>query len=108
MSAAPVEQFEEFGQVEVEDLDPAGLLDLVTDAEAQIRRLEAVKLHAAAHWADLHPVVAGGEVETPGGPALAVLESPESLGGDGTPAVAAFTPEPFAAALGLYRPPAPS
>ena len=102
MSAAPVEQSE------VGDLDPAGVLAAAGEAELAERRAALRKLELAAHWADLHPVVAGGEVETPGGPALAVLESPESLGGDGTPAVAAFTPEPFAAALGLYRPPAPS
>ena len=40
-------------------------------------------------------------VETPGGPALDVLTKNESLGGDGTPAVAAFTPEPFALKLGI-------
>ena len=38
---------------------------------------------------------------TPGGPALDVLTTDESLGGDGTPAVAAFTPETFALELGM-------
>ena len=40
-------------------------------------------------------------VATPGGPALDVLTKSESLGGDGTPAVAAFTPETFALKLGI-------
>ena len=56
------------------------------------------KLQLAAHWADLHPATADTGVETFGG---AALLADESLGGDGTPAVAAFTPEPFALALGM-------
>ena len=36
-----------------------------------------------------------------GGPVLDVLTKAESLGGDGTPAVAAFTPETFALRLGI-------
>ena len=38
----------------------------------------------------------------------AALLADESLGGDGTPAVAAFTPEPFALALGMSPSPGPS
>ena len=56
------------------------------------------KLQLAAHWADLHPATADTGVETFGG---AALLADESLGGDGTPVVAAFTPEPFAFALGM-------
>ena len=52
----------------------------------------------AAHWADLHPATADTGVETFGG---AALLADESLGGDGTPLVAAFTPEPLALALGM-------
>ena len=55
------------------------------------------KLQLAAHWADLHPATADTGVETFGG---AALLADESLGGDGTPAVAAFTPEPFALGVG--------
>jgi hypothetical protein len=95
MSAAPEERFE------VGDLDPAGVLALASEAEREVRRLETLKLQLAAHWADLHPATADTGVETPGGPALDVLEADESLGGPGTPAVAAFTPEAFAAALGI-------
>src|SRR4029079_12005214 len=64
----------------------------------ELREREFLKLQLAAHWADLHPATANTGVETFGG---AALLADESLGGDGTPAVAAFTPEPFALALGL-------
>ena len=56
-----------------------------------------MKLRLAHQWAVLHPATAETGVATPGGPALDVLTKDESLGGDGTPAVAAFTPEAFAA-----------
>ena len=62
------------------------------------RRAAFRKLQLAAHWADLHPATTDTGVETFGGPALM---ADESLGGDGTPLVAAFTPEPFALALGM-------
>ena len=62
------------------------------------RRAAFRKLQLAAHWADLHPATTDTGVETFGG---AALLADESLGGDGTPAVAAFTPEPFALALGM-------
>src|SRR4029079_382204 len=64
----------------------------------ELREREFLKLQLAAHWADLHPATADTGVETFGG---AALLADESLGGDGTPAVAAFTPEPFALALGM-------
>ena len=60
-----------------------------------------MKLRLAYQWAILNPATAETGVETPGGPALDVLTRSESLGGDGTPAVAAFTPEPFALKLGI-------
>ena len=60
-----------------------------------------IKLRLAHQWAVLHPATTQTGVETPGGPALDVLTKSESLGGDGTPAVAAFTPEAFAVRLGL-------
>jgi hypothetical protein len=92
MSAAPQERFE------VQDLDAAGVLAMAEADEQAIRRLEFRKLQLAAHWADLHPATADTGVETFGG---AALMADESLGGDGTPLVAAFTPEPFALALGM-------
>ena len=60
-----------------------------------------MKLRLAYQWAILHPATNETGVATHGGPALDVLTRDESLGGDGTPAVAAFTPEAFALRLGI-------
>ena len=95
MSAAPVEE------VEVGDLDPAGVLAMAEANEREIRERELLRLELAYQWAVLHPASGETGVETPGGPALGVLTAEEALGGEGTPAVAAFTPEAFAAALGM-------
>ena len=98
-------------EYEVGDLDPAGVLEAAAEAEQAERRAAFRKLELAAHWADLHPATADTGVETSGG---AALLADESLGGDGTPAVAAFTPEPFALAwacplaLGRSSSPTPS
>ena len=85
-------------EYEVGDLDPVGVLEAAAEAEQSRTRAAFRKLQLAAHWADLHPATADTGVETFGG---AALLADESLGGDGTPAVAAFTPEPFALALGM-------
>jgi hypothetical protein len=95
MSAAPAEPFE------VDDLDAAGVLDAISEADRAERRAAAEKLALAYHWAVLHPATEQSGVATPGGPALDVLFTPESLGGEGTPAVAAFAPEPLAVRLGI-------
>ncbi len=95
MSTATEERFE------VEDLDAAAVLELARDNERELRRREFLKLQLAYQWAILHPATEDSGVETPGGPALDVLLADESLGGDGTPAVAAFTPEAFAVAIGV-------
>ena len=92
MSTTIVERFE------VGDLDPAAVLEAAAEAEQAERRAALRKLELAYQWAVLHPATADTGVETPGGPALL---ADESLGGDGTPAVAAFTAEPFALALGI-------
>ncbi len=94
MSTTIVERFE------VGDLDAAGVLEAARENEREIREREFLKLRLAAHWADLHPATEDSGVATPGGPALDVLLADESLGGDGTPKVAAFTPEAFAVAIG--------
>src|SRR5215203_1977791 len=83
---------------EVGDLDPTGVLEAAAAAERAERRAAFRKLQLAAHWADLHPATEDTGVETFGGQ---VLLGDESLGGDGTPLVAAYTPEPFALALGM-------
>ena len=88
-------------ELEVEDLDPAALLDLAATNERELREREVLKLRLAYQWAVMHPATADSGVETWGGPVLpTVLTDVESLGGEGTPAVAAFTPEAFAAAIG--------
>ena len=56
----------------------------------------------------LNPATTDTGVATPGGPALDVLTRDESLGGDGTPTVAAFTPETFALKLGISPAAGPS
>src|SRR4051794_11462243 len=95
MSAAREEEFE------VEDLDPATLLILAAANERGLREREAFKLRLAHQWAVMHPATADSGVDTWGGAVLpTILTNEESLGGDGTPAVAAFTSEAFAAAIG--------
>ncbi len=95
MSAAREEEFE------VEDLDPAALLDLAAANERELREREVLKLRLAYTWAVTHPATADSGVETWGGAVLpTILTDEESLGGDGTPPVAAFAPEAFAAAIG--------
>ena len=76
------------------------MLEAARENEQELRRREFLKLELAHQWAVLHPATADTGVETPGGPALDILLADESLGGDGTPKVAAFTPEPFAVAIG--------
>ena len=86
-------------EYEVGDLDPSGCARSRRRSRTELRTTRAFrKLQLAAHWADLHPATTDTGVETFGG---AALLADESLGGDGTPAVAAFTPEPFALALGM-------
>src|SRR5215218_9862885 len=94
MSAAPGER------VEVGDLDPAGVLAEAAAVEIESRKIEVRRLRLAYQWAVLHPATGDTGVETPGGPGLGVLDADETLGGDGTPAVAAFAPESLGTAMG--------
>src|SRR5215831_18937385 len=88
--------------VGVEDLDPAGVLALVGEAETAERRAALAKLELALQWCVLHPATADTGVAVWGDAGLPGLsECDETLGGDGCPAVSAFAPEPFAAALGV-------
>ena len=81
------------------DLAEGALLSEATEVEALLREGEVHKLRIAYQWAVAHPAL--DACETVSGPVLpAVLSTPECLGGPGTPAVAAFTPEPLAAAMG--------
>src|SRR5215470_8016309 len=89
----------------VDDLDAAGVLTWVGEAETAERRAGLAKLELALHWCVLHPATADtgaavwGDAGLPGLAGLAECE--ETLGGEGCPMVAAFAPEPFAAALGV-------
>ena len=84
-------------EYEVGDLDPAGVLEAAADAEQAERRAAFRKLQLAAHWADLHPATTDTGVETFGGrPSWRTSRSAATA-----PLVAAFTPEPFALALGM-------
>jgi hypothetical protein len=86
-------------------LVPEELLALVVDADTAERRAGLAKLELALEWCLSHPVVdpsqAGavavwGDAGIPG-----TSEWDDTLGGDGTPLVAAFATEPFATALGV-------
>ncbi len=88
--------------VEVADLDAEWLLALASEAESQCRVADRRKLRLAAQWCALHPASVDTGFATwsdTGLPGLGAAD--EALGGEGTPLVAAFAPEPFAAALGV-------
>ncbi|GAB3788754.1 HNH endonuclease signature motif containing protein [Nocardioides ungokensis] len=89
--------------VEVADLDATALLAFLDQRKLDARIAERDKLRAAAHWCVLHPATAETGTATWGGASLlgGDLDGDESLGGDGTPAVSAFAPEPLAAVLGV-------
>ena len=85
----------------VDDLDPSMVLAAAAATEREARMVELRRLELAVQWCVLHPATAETGVAThnPDTTLPGVLGLDESLGGDGTPAVAAFTPEPFAAAM---------
>jgi hypothetical protein len=86
----------------VDELDADWLLALLAEKETAAREAERGKLRLAAQWCALHPATAETGVATWGDTGLpGMRDHDESLGGEGTPLVAAFTPEPFAAALGV-------
>ena len=89
--------------VEVSSLDAQWLLDFAADAEVRERQAGRAKLRAAARWCVLHPATAESGFVTWSDTGLPGLcpDQEAALGGEGTPLVAAFTPEPFAAALGV-------
>lgn len=82
------------------DLVEGALLAEAAETEAVLREAAVHQLRVAYQWAVSHPAL--DAAETPDGPSLpGVLTEPETLGGDGTPAVAAFTTEPLAVATGI-------
>ena len=85
--------------IQVDDLDADWLLALAEDAEIQSRIAERRKLRYAGQWCVLHPALpeTGAAVWADAGGEASGCTAP--LGGDGTPGVAAFAAEAFAAAL---------
>ena len=79
--------------IEVEDLDPAGVLDLFADAERRDRVVQLEKLRLAYEWCVQHPATSETGTATWGDAGLPGLaDCDASLGGDGTPAVARSWP----------------
>ena len=88
--------------VEVRGLGAEWLLDLAAEAEVRERQAGRAKLRVAAEWCVLHPATEETGFVTWSDKGLPGLDATEeALGGEGTPLVAAFAPEPFAAALGV-------
>ena len=87
----------------VDDLDAGMVLAAAAATEREARMVELRRLELAVQWCVLHPATeeTGVATHNPDTTLPGVLGLDESLGGDGTPAVAAFTPEPFAAAMGM-------
>ena len=89
--------------VEVSDLDAEWLLDFAADAEVrerQAERRQPAGRRAVVCAAPGHRRVGVCDLVRHR-PARPVPGRGSGLGGEGTPLVAAFTPEPFAAALGV-------
>ena len=80
--------------VEVSSLDAQWLLDFAADAEVRERQAGRAKLRAAARWCVLHPATAESGFVTWSDTGLPGLcpDQEAALGGEGTPLVAAFTP----------------
>jgi hypothetical protein len=87
--------------VEVDGLDAEWLLELVAESEAAARQADRRKLRLAAQWCVLHEVSDEDESEQWRYSGKSALDCDEAIGGAGTPLVAAFTAEPFAAAMGI-------
>jgi hypothetical protein len=83
----------------IDDLGPDALLTALRDNERVRRQADLRQLHLAYQWCVLHPATTDTGVAGWGGDGH--LDTDESLGGDGTPMVAAFAPEPFGLALGV-------
>ncbi|CAM3227825.1 HNH endonuclease signature motif containing protein [Nocardioides dubius] len=89
---------------EVTDLDAGCLLAVIS--QDRMRSLKAARrqLRLAHQWCVMNPVVPGGSSASwCDDAAFASLDLDDFLGGEGTPAVAAFAAEEFAAASGISR-----
>ena len=88
--------------IEVEDLDDSGVLARLADAERRDREVQLDKLRLAYEWCVRHPATAESGTATWGDAGLPGLgDCDASLGGDGSPAVAAFVAEELGAAMGV-------
>ena len=88
--------------IEVEYLDPAGVLARITDAERRDREVQLEKLRLAYQWCLQHPATASTGTATWGDAGLPGLgDCDASLGGDGSPGVAPFVAEELGAAMGV-------
>ena len=88
--------------VEVEDLDDAGLLAAASEAERRTGRCSCRKLQHRLPVVRAHPATAESGTATWGDAGLPGLSDCDaSLGGDGTPGVAAFVAEELGAAMGV-------
>ena len=88
--------------VEVEDLDDSGLLGAAAEAERLDRLIQLRKLRIAYGWCVRHPATAEIGTATWGDAGLSGIgECEASLGGDGSPGVAAFVAEELGAAMGV-------
>src|SRR4029079_15486747 len=87
---------------EVEDLDPAGVLTRIGDAERRDREVQVEKLRLAYQWCVPHPSTPSTGTATWGDAGLPGLgDCDVSLGGNGSPAVAAFVAEELGAAMSV-------
>jgi hypothetical protein len=77
----------------LDELSASALLAHAGQVEQVLRRAEVTRLEVALEWAVAHPVVEGEE--------HSILETPDALGGEGAPLVAAFATETLAVAMSL-------
>ena len=85
----------------VGDLDAAGVLARIMDAEVRDREVQLEKLRLAYQWGVQHPATRDryGDLGDAGLPGLGDCDA--SLGGDGSPGVAPFVAEELGAAMGV-------
>ncbi|MFS3130141.1 hypothetical protein ACLM5J_17195 [Nocardioides sp. Bht2] len=89
---------------EVTDLDAGCLLGVISQGREQAFVMARRQLRLAHQWCVLNPVVDRvSAASLCDDPALASLDLDDVLGGQGTPAVAAFAAEEFTAAAGVSR-----
>ncbi|CAM3379157.1 HNH endonuclease signature motif containing protein [Nocardioides dubius] len=89
---------------EVSDLDAGCLLAVISEDRTRSLKAARRQLRLAHQWCVVNPVVPGGSSASwCDDAAFASLDLDDFLGGEGTPGVAAFAAEEFAAASGVSR-----